>query len=841
MLRTENLYKSYDGKENNVIKNVSIEFAQRGLVFLLGKSGSGKTTLLNMLGGIDKPTGGDIYLADKRFSSLTEKQMDEMRNVDISFVFQDFNLLQDLNVLENVILPLQIQMEEKGEEDKRNKLAKEMLEKVGLQEYETRMPNELSGGQVQRVAIARAMIKSPRVLLADEPTGNLDSANSQVVFEALRKMAESCLVVVVTHDEESAYKYGDRVIHIVDGSISSDVQLDRKNVEIEYSIVKNDVLIKSDISGSANVNNIITEELSKCVLEEDDVNIKVALKKIKKQNVEQEVQIVDRKQIEIKPFTLKEIIKFAKNNMKNHKKHIFATIVMMLLTIMLIMLSAMLSDYNSIEPIEKYLNEYQIDRVNLYEEVEYTNSFEECKGKTLSVGEYFESTLGSKLLDNRIKVIEKEYIDYKQKFFSYCNVFMLTDDYGICNDIRISEGEVVITDYVAEHLGIGSNPVGEKLTIGSKLYTIIACIDSVKNPELAEKFNLYDDEQDMYESYYLDNFYNVVFLNEADVMADRVENNKCISTECADFLNARYERYYTRMVNISSTKLIEEGDILYGEYPDEPNEVLISTYYAYDNGLMTMDGQFSDELFTMEFDFKDVHSGYNNYFSDTLNMDDYFDGKVRISGVYSELDYSADYMICDDIYQKMLEDYYEKYNYDRSVLYVEAADYHDIISHIEGYNSKIDEPSINKIYDFESMIGSIKNAIIFLLSVLIVIAIFMVYHNIYISISYNKKTIGVLRSIGVSKRCTMKIFLVEAIVICTLSCIFATIFGVLVMNFVNKTVRAGVKINPYDLLLWDYPMSIVITLGAFVLFLFTAIIPILNYAKKQPIQVIRNN
>ena len=404
---------------------------------------------------------------------------------------------------------------------------------------------------------------------------------------------------------------------------------------------------------------------------------------------------------------------------------------MMLLTIMLIMLSAMLSDYNSIEPIEKYLNEYQIDRVNLYEEVEYTNSFEECKGKTLSVGEYFESTLGSKLLDNRIKVIEKEYIDYKQKFFSYCNVFMLTDDYGICNDIRISEGEVVITDYVAEHLGIGSNPVGEKLTIGSKLYTIIACIDSVKNPELAEKFNLYDDEQDMYESYYLDNFYNVVFLNEADVMADRVENNKCISTECADFLNARYERYYTRMVNISSTKLIEEGDILYGEYPDEPNEVLIYTYYAYDNGLMTMDGQFSDELFTMEFDFKDVHSGYNNYFSDTLNMDDYFDGKVRISGVYSELDYSADYMICDDIYQKMLEDYYEKYNYDRSVLYVEAADYHDIISHIEGYNSKIDEPSINKIYDFESMIGSIKNAIIFLLSVLIVIAIFMVYHNIY--------------------------------------------------------------------------------------------------------------
>ena len=118
MLRTENLYKSYDGKENNVIKNVSIEFAQRGLVFLLGKSGSGKTTLLNMLGGIDKPTGGDIYLADKRFSSLTEKQMDEMRNVDISFVFQDFNLLQDLNVLENVILPLQIQMEEKGEESR---------------------------------------------------------------------------------------------------------------------------------------------------------------------------------------------------------------------------------------------------------------------------------------------------------------------------------------------------------------------------------------------------------------------------------------------------------------------------------------------------------------------------------------------------------------------------------------------------------------------------------------------------------------------------------------------------------------------------------------------------
>ncbi len=839
MLMVENLRKRYDNKDVDVIKNISINFPNKGVIFLLGKSGCGKTTLLNLLGGIDTPTGGDIHLDGKKYSSMTEKQKDELRNADISFVFQDFNLLQDLNVLENVILPLKIQ-EEDGKEDKtKYELAKDVLKKVDLIGYEKRMPNELSGGQIQRVAIARAMIKSPRILLADEPTGNLDTANGKMVFEALRKNAESCLVIIVTHDEEAAYKYGDRVIHIEDGNIISDKQLNEEDVEIEYSIYRNDKQVKTDISNPDNAQNVITTEINKYILENEDIDVKVKLKKIKKDNKKDNDNLSIRKEIKVKPFSTGEILRFSKNNMKNHKKHIVITTLIMLLTIMLIMLSALLSKYDSLDPIEKYLNEYKVDRLSLYTNATYTSTFGEEKLKELSVGKYFDATLEDKLLDNRIKVVEDEYIDYNMLFFGYCNVFLLNGDYGICEDIVIGKDEVVITEYVAESIGMGDNPVGKKMTIGLKEYTVIACIDSVDNTELTSKFSLYDEQQDLYEIYYTANFFDVVFINESDYVEARMADTRYISTECADFLNYKYERYFTKNIAIGNVASLKEEALLYGEFPDEPNEIMISIDYAVENGLLVTEEQSSDEIMDMEFEFKDIHNGYDNYFTDTINMKDYFDGKIKIVGIYEAENYSSDYMVNDEIYKKMLDDYYINYYYDRSFLYVEPRDYIDVIAHIKTYSSEINEPSINKIYEFEDLLESIKKAIIFLLIVLSSIAIFMIYHNINISLIYNRKTIGVLRSIGVSKKCTIKIFLIEAFVICTLSCIFATIFGIFVTNFVNGSVRADVKINPYDLLIWDWLLAMAIILISSIIFLFTAVIPIFNYAKKPPIQVIR--
>lgn len=844
MLKIENLHKKYDENQAYVLNNISIELPSTGLVFLLGKSGSGKTTLLNLLGAIDTPTSGEIYLNDKKYSALNNEERDELRNIDISFVFQDFNLLPDLNVIDNVMLPLHIQSESECDKESvdRYDYARKILDKVGLAEYEKRKSNQLSGGQIQRVAIARAMIKRPTVLLADEPTGNLDSYNGRVVFETLKKLSESCLVVVVTHDEESAYRYGNRVIKLVDGKVMSDTSLCDENIDIQYTIIKNDVEIVSDISGSQDVKNVITSEVQKCINEDGDADIRLDLKKIKKQKNVDKGDTLHRRDVKAKPFGYKQIVKFALSNMKNHKKHIVFTTIIMILTIMLIMLSALLSSYDSLEPIEKYLYEYEPDRFTAEISVEYTNSFFERQRNSLYTGAYYDSTLADVgLLDNRIKFIEEQYLEYNMHFFSYCNIYLLNGDYRICDDIQIAEGEVVITDYIARKMNIADDPVGKTLAIGDREYTVKACIDSVKDENIDSMFDLFDDNADMYESYYDRYYYNVVFLNESDFVTAKRAADKGLWLDSADFLNYQYERYYTRTSSVGSVGRFEGLELLCGDYPKNDNEIIISAEYAYENGYVLEDGQCSEEVFKQISYFKDIHSGFNHYFADRLDVSKFMQGPVRVVGIYASNQCQLDYLISDEVYKKMADEYYDKYYYTSSVLYLETDDYKDVLSHIEKYDSVLAEPAIWGIYDFEGLIEIIRDAVIFLLIVLTTIAVFMIYHNISISISYNKKNIGVLRSIGVSKRCTMKIFMIEALFICTLSSILSTIAGVIVMNVVNGNNKAEIMINPYDILVWDWPLSLAVVLVAFVVFTLTAVVPIMKYGKKTPIEVIRGN
>ncbi len=217
LLDVKKHYKSKDGVLTEALKGVSIKFPQKGLVFLLGKSGSGKSTLLNILGGLDTCTSGEVIINGKSTTDFKEKDWDAYRNSYIGFVFQEFNLLENYSVEENIKLALKLQHENISHSE-----ILKVLKEVGLDDVLKRKPNELSGGQKQRIAIARALVKKPEVILADEPTGNLDSETSNQVFEILKKMSKNKLIIVVSHDEESASRYADRIIKISDGVVMSD-------------------------------------------------------------------------------------------------------------------------------------------------------------------------------------------------------------------------------------------------------------------------------------------------------------------------------------------------------------------------------------------------------------------------------------------------------------------------------------------------------------------------------------------------------------------------------------------------------------------------------------------
>lgn len=222
ILKNINKYYQTGGEKVHAVRNLTVTFPNNGLVFILGPSGSGKSTLLNMLGGLDLPDEGEIWIEDKELSTFSKKERTNYLNSYLGFVFQEYNILKDLSLKENIILPLELQ-------GYRKKVIKEKFKKiiddVELNGLEKRKVNQLSGGQKQRIAIARALIKDPKMIIADEPTGNLDSETSKNIFNLFKKLSKDCLVIIVTHDEESALEFADMIVRISpDGDSLKEVQ-----------------------------------------------------------------------------------------------------------------------------------------------------------------------------------------------------------------------------------------------------------------------------------------------------------------------------------------------------------------------------------------------------------------------------------------------------------------------------------------------------------------------------------------------------------------------------------------------------------------------------------------
>ena len=221
-------YRSKSGEDFHALKGLNIDFPTKGFVFIIGKSGSGKSTLLNVLGGLDRYDSGEIFIKGKSSKTFQSKDWDSYRNTYLGFVFQDFNIIDSYTIGANIALALQLQGVNASEANERTV---EILKSVEASELIDRKPNELSGGQKQRIAIARALVKNPEIIIADEPTGNLDSETSAIIMTILKRLAEERLVIMVTHDLDYANDYGDRVIEMKDGSIVKDYSIASKTKE----------------------------------------------------------------------------------------------------------------------------------------------------------------------------------------------------------------------------------------------------------------------------------------------------------------------------------------------------------------------------------------------------------------------------------------------------------------------------------------------------------------------------------------------------------------------------------------------------------------------------------
>ena len=260
MLKLKNIEKKYiSGNENvKALKGINIEFRESEFVSILGQSGCGKTTLLNIIGGLDRYTSGDLIINGKSTNDFKDRDLDAYRNYSVGFVFQSYNLIGHQTVLSNVELALTISGVSRKERKQR---AIKVLEEVGLKEQIHKKPNQLSGGQMQRVAIARALVNNPDIILADEPTGALDTKTSVQVMEILKKISKDKLIIMVTHNPELAEKYSSRIIKILDGKITDDSNpIEHQKNDKNQDVKKRRTSMKFFTALRLSLNNLMTKK-----------------------------------------------------------------------------------------------------------------------------------------------------------------------------------------------------------------------------------------------------------------------------------------------------------------------------------------------------------------------------------------------------------------------------------------------------------------------------------------------------------------------------------------------------------------------------------------------------
>lgn len=373
MIEAKNLKKIYKTKKGvavHALDGVSLKLPDTGMVFLLGKSGSGKSTLLNVLGGLDSFDSGEIIINGTSAAAFKQSHYDSYRNTYIGFIFQEYNILEELTVGANIALAIELQGR-RALDDEINRI----LAEVDLDGYGYRKPNELSGGQKQRVAIARALVKKPEIIMADEPTGALDSQTGKQVFDTLKKLSKDKLVLIVSHDREFSEQYADRIIELKDGQIISDVELfDSELPEADFDTAP-DSIEYGEGEITVKVGYTLTEEdrieINKYLLAaKTDTKIKLS-EKTEKRKTEKKFKdtddsyIVADKNKEFKliksKLSLKNAFKIGSGALKHKKVRLVFTILLSLVSFTLFGLADTVAAYNNIETATHSIYDTGID------------------------------------------------------------------------------------------------------------------------------------------------------------------------------------------------------------------------------------------------------------------------------------------------------------------------------------------------------------------------------------------------------------------------------------------------------------------------------------------------
>ncbi len=876
MLSVKNLTKVYKlgkgkgAKQVLALNNVSIDFPDRGLVFLLGKSGSGKSTLLNSIGGLDTFDSGEIIIKGKSSKDFKQSDFDSYRNTFIGFIFQEYNILEEFSVGKNLALALELQGKKADKE-----AVEKLLKDVDLEGYYKRKPNQLSGGQKQRVAIARALIKDPEIIMADEPTGALDSNTGKQVMETLKKLSKTKLVIIVSHDREFAHLYGDRVIELKDGKIINDDT--KKEVIAEKSesgvsfiddkiihIKKGQKLTKKDLDRINKLLESKTDETDTLISFDAKTNSEVKktafITEEGNQEVFKDTQPGDIHQSKYDPknfklirsrLKMKDSIKMGASSLKHKPIRLIFTILLACIAFTMFGVVDTLASFNRATSVRESLEQLNVKSLAI------TKNYR-------GMWENYEVAFGSNDLKNfreKFSTYTFEPVVFKGNGFELYNYYMYSsDDSGTIYQTNVSGvmpiDENSLKGLDLELLGEGKLPTSkEEICISNNIANII--LKNVSNSSNEGKIEqigdligkelsvsgmskktivgIIKDDTDLskYEQSETNTHGGTIdsYMQELEVntiMQHGFVNMCYVTKDCFDEISADYtpsNRYLDYSIDndggwgagiddFTSIEKVDASKITYLKPGVDQNHLA--------NNQVILSRRMNDNLQITQ---EEISAGITIYISgEKYEVVGLVDGeKTILSTEFYNSFIGYDYIVSrlGGKEDAKLIDYIEKTKVDKSYAY------------------EVQFAATHLLDNFGTTISGTATILGWVGLALAVFAGLMLMNFIATSITYKKREIGILRAIGARGKDVFAIFFSESFIICLINFVLSAIATVVCCVVINNVLLTQLGFT-ITLLTFGIRQVLLLFGVSFLVALISSFFPVNKIARKNPIDSINN-
>ena len=842
MIKVENLRKDYG--EIEALKGITFQTPNKGMVFVVGKSGSGKSTLLHLIGGLDQKTSGHIEYNFELEAETIRNPLDL-----ISFVFQDHNLINDFSVVDNLNM-FGCRDEIVG-----------VLNRVGLNEsYLYRKIDTLSGGERQRIAIARGLLKESKILLLDEPTGNLDSFNAHNIYSLLKDIAKEKLVIIVTHQMEYAKQYGNQIIELDSGQVIRHETIHSDRYIVDEVTISNELAYVFNFLVDDNTTQWIEFELidqnklsQKYRIHYQDLMVqlvhifneyqqnKLIFKKIEQETVQDKRKNISSKQVN---FSVYHQFKFAMNLMKINYKKLFLTMCIYLISFSLLFsyLNIILVSKSSI-----LTNAYQSSKLDMM-----TLGLEECNSYINECEVYYK---GKRLYHHLIKTFGKEHVlfyDHEQSIEIDTNripmtIQIITEEHlenlskrEIIGKLPKGKEDLLISDYLA-YLLFGQSDdsvIGLTVTINEMDFIISGVFKTDYNKRDIIRISLDDKLKDLYSDYFFYQYESVLMTKEA-YLEFIIPSSLSLRGANFYYSDLATSYYMSHRLTIEYKK---NPILLWGRMPEEENEIIISSdfakrYFQIDH----YDHETIDEFLNV-YSFKNIEASmhYVSY-QEYPNLYHVFPNGVKIVGIYESEHNNPSFIPMESKFKEVKEE----------VFY----------SHISGFNLLMDEEvteTISMVVQNDYIInnrmgrvatlfieffeGSFSRLLRGILYVLLALSTLILYSHLSSIIRLKKRELGILKSLGINNQSIVNIFLIYNGLQWSGLILFSTVIGSLMIQLVNYIMKSHDVLNiDFALFKVHYQSLIYMMIISLIVLIVSILLPFFNLMKLTPIEAIRDH